>query len=156
MYLQSGLIQDGKYSVSAGFTLPWKPWPTLVLPRQLSFYWDVGLSRWYSTEQGRRRRIGTQVVSVKPVVRLRWNGGQSRLFVEAGVGASYALNQRYKADLKNFSTRYNFASHVGAGYLFGGQYQHEALLRVEHHSNARIKHPNPGENFLQLRYALHF
>jgi len=27
------------------------------------------------------------------------------------------------------------------------------MLRVQHISNARIKRPNPGGNFVQLRYA---
>jgi hypothetical protein len=29
-------------------------------------------------------------------------------------------------------------------------------LRIQHSSNASLKHPNPGQNFLQLRYARHF
>jgi hypothetical protein len=31
--------------------------------------------------------------------------------------------------------------------------QRELVLRVEHFSNAGIKHPNPGENYVQLRYT---
>ena len=57
---------------------------------------------------------------------------------------------------KTFSTRFNFASHLGVGVRLGAQQQHEWLLRVQHVSNAGLKKPNPGENFLQLRYALHF
>jgi lipid A 3-O-deacylase len=38
----------------------------------------------------------------------------------------------------------------------GQQRQHELQLRLEHVSNAGIKEPNPGANFVQLRYALHF
>ena len=30
------------------------------------------------------------------------------------------------------------------------------ILRVEHTSNASIKKPNPGENFVQLRYGYTF
>jgi len=29
-------------------------------------------------------------------------------------------------------------------------------LRIQHSSNASLKKPNPGQNFLQLRYARHF
>ena len=35
-------------------------------------------------------------------------------------------------------------------------YRHELALRLQHFSNAGIKHPNPGENFVQLRYAQGF
>lgn len=31
-----------------------------------------------------------------------------------------------------------------------------AALRLQHFSNASIRHPNPGENFVQLRYARRF
>jgi len=76
--------------------------------------------------------------------------------MQAGLGLSLALNRRYATQRNRFSTRYNFASHIGAGRTFGTQRQHEVLLRVEHHSNASIKRPNPGENFLQLRYTWRF
>ena len=32
----------------------------------------------------------------------------------------------------------------------------EIVLRAEHFSNAGIKPPNPGQNFLELRYVHHF
>jgi len=154
VYAQYGLIDRGTYELTAGFTLPWKPFPTLIFPRQLSLYWDLGVSRWSASIRGYRK--GTQVLNFKPTARWRGSEGRSRWFVEAGVGMSYALHKRYATEDRAFSTRFNFASHAGAGYLFGGQYDHEVLLRVEHHSNASIKEPNPGENFLQVRYALHF
>jgi len=152
MYLQYGFIQRGSYEITAGLTLPWQQ-QTLGF-KELSLHWDVGLSRWSATTQQGRRN--TQVLGIKPVLRWRGDQGQSRWFYEAGVGVSYALNRRYETRDRYFSTRFNFASHVGVGHLFGARYQHEAVLRIEHHSNARIKHPNPGENFLQLRYAAHF
>jgi len=152
MYLQYGFIQHGSYEITAGVTLPWQQ-QTLEV-KGLSLHWDVGLSRWSAhTPKGRRN---TQVLGIKPVLRWRANQGQSRWFYEVGVGASYALNRRYETRDRHFSTRFNFASHAGVGYLLGVQYQHEVLLRIEHHSNASMKHPNPGENFLQLRYATHF
>ena len=33
---------------------------------------------------------------------------------------------------------------------------HELALRVQHYSNAGIRHPNPGENFVQLRGSFAF
>ena len=72
-----------------------------------------------------------------------------------GIGATVA-SHRYRVQDHEFSTRFNFASHLGLGRNFGAQRQHELMLSVQHVSNAGIKSPNPGENFLQLRYALHF
>jgi hypothetical protein len=42
---------------------------------------------------------------------------------------------------------------MAVGRMFGAERQHELVLRLEHFSNAGIDHPNPGENFVQLRYA---
>ena len=81
--------------------------------------------------------------------------GRSAFFVEAGIGATLA-DKRYQTPEREFSTRFNFASHLGAGLRLGARRQHEVMLRVQHVSNAGIKHPNPGNNFVQLRYALHF
>ena len=57
---------------------------------------------------------------------------------------------------REMSTRYNFASHMGVGLWLDNARRHALLLRVEHVSNARIKRPNPGENFLQVRYERAF
>ncbi len=34
--------------------------------------------------------------------------------------------------------------------------RHALVLRIQHVSNAGIKRPTPGENFLQLRYQASF
>ena len=39
---------------------------------------------------------------------------------------------------------------------FEGFAAHELALRVQHYSNAGIRHPNPGENFVQLRGSFAF
>ena len=70
-----------------------------------------------------------------------------------GVGANYIV-PIFDSGEKRFSTKFNFGDHVAIGRSFG---QHsEVSLRVEHFSNAGIEHPNPGENFGQLRYAHRF
>ena len=41
------------------------------------------------------------------------------------------------------------------GWTLGDRKDQEIALRVQHFSNAGIKHPNPGEYFVQLRYSWH-
>jgi hypothetical protein len=154
MYLQYGAAEHDADSWTLGATLPWRDWRRGLWGGVLTGYWDLWAGRWSAPLEGSRR--GTWVIGVNPTLRWRGQGGQSRWFTEAGVGLSWALNRRYVTDEKEFPTRYNFATHIGMGYLFGSQGQHEIALRLEHHSNAGIKKPNPGENFLQLRYARHF
>jgi hypothetical protein len=62
----------------------------------------------------------------------------------------------YRTPAKEFGTRFNFVDTAGVGRSFGAQRKHELGLRLVHMSNAGIKEPNPGENFLQLRYAASF
>ena len=80
---------------------------------------------------------------------------QSPWFLEAGVGLSLT-SVLYQTQAKRFSTRFNFGTHLGLGRNFGTRGEHELSLRVEHFSNAGIRHPNPGENFVQLRYVYRF
>jgi lipid A 3-O-deacylase len=57
---------------------------------------------------------------------------------------------------KRFSTVFQFGDLVGMGRRFGPAMEHEVVLGVTHHSNAGVRHPNPGENFVQLQYLHRF
>lgn len=154
LYVQYGQAAHSADSWALGITIPWKDWNYALGSGLVTGYWDIWGGQWSGDYQGRNR--ATWVIGAKPTLRWRPNQGQSPWFIEAGVGVSYAINHRYQTDHKDFSTRYNFASHIGIGYLFGEQRKNEVSLRLEHHSNAGIKRPNPGENFIQIRYARHF
>ena len=79
----------------------------------------------------------------------------SRWFFDLGIG--FSLTDRHYANRRReMSTRYNFASHAGAGLWLDAERRHAFVLRIQHVSNAGIKRPNPGENFLQLRYQASF
>ena len=90
-----------------------------------------------------------------PVLRLRLDEGRSPWFVEGGIGLS-VTDTMYATPGKQFSTRFNFADHLGVGLSLGARRQHELALRLQHISNGDIKKPNPGEDFLQLRWGVAF
>jgi hypothetical protein len=75
--------------------------------------------------------------------------------MEGGVGITFTTTL-YETERKRFSTSFNFGDHIAVGRNFGERREHEISLRIEHFSNAGIKHPNPGENFLQIRYSYRF
>jgi hypothetical protein len=106
---------------------------------------------WDRTTPGNSHSV---VVGVVPLARFS-AGPASRWFAEAGIGLSLA-DQRYSTDDKQFSTRFNFYDVLAVGHSFGAQRQQELSLRVTHVSNGGIRHPNPGENFLQVRWATRF
>lgn len=151
LYLQAGAGEHAAYNTSVGVTLPWS-WAYQWGGGQVTGQWDVGLGGLSARPEAGRRR---DLVSVGAGINLRWHPaqGHSRWFTEAGTGLVWH-SRHYASDDKYFSTRYNFASHLGVGRNFGPQGRHTLALRVQHISNAGVKHPNPGDNFLLVRYSL--
>ena len=150
-YVQAGSGAESAYASTLGITLPWRSWSWEVGGGVVRGQWDVSLSNWSSRPQGQARR-NTLWIAAGPALRWRGAAGASPWFVELGTALAYA-NRHYRNDSDAFSTRYNFASHIGVGRNWGPHRQHELSLRVQHTSNAGIKDPNPGENFVLLRYA---
>lgn len=118
-------------------------------------YWELSLSQWsYPSVDGRRQAWLGQI-GVVPTFRYGPVFGRSEWFAEIGVGVS-ATTTLYQTQRRRFSTSFNFADHIAVGNTFGVSHEHELSLRFRHFSNAGIKRPNPGENFLELRYAHRF
>lgn len=123
----------------------------------LTGHWEVHLARWRvpeGTAEPGAARLWTQWALV-PALRWRPDQGRSAWFVEGGIGLS-VMDGHYATRHKAFSTRFNFTDHVGVGVSFGAQRQHELMLLARHVSNGGIRKPNPGENFVQLRYSRSF
>jgi len=94
-------------------------------------------------------------LALLPVLHMQLDRGRSPWFLEFGIGASYT-NKIYRTPNKVTSTRWNFYDMLGAGYSFGEGRRQEIGVRYVHLSNAGAKKPNPGEDFLQVRYATRF
>ena len=148
-FVQAGTA-GSTHEASAGLVWDWKGWP-LSESSSLTAHWELALSRWSYREAEVRKSAWLLQVAAIPVVRWRPNAGSSAWFVQGGIGATLT-SRRYETDQKNFSTRFNFGDHLALGRSFGPRREREIALRLEHFSNAGIKHPNPGENFFELRY----
>jgi len=94
-------------------------------------------------------------LTLLPVLRIRPGEGRSPWFFDAGIGISY-MTKLYATPHNVFGSKWNFYDMLGAGYSFGARQQDEVELRFVHLSNGGFKDPNPGENFVQLRYAHRF
>jgi lipid A 3-O-deacylase len=107
-------------------------------------YWDASLGGWYS-ETGTVLDIG-----LTPVFRhARHPRG---VYFDAGIGFHMLSGSRVSRDL-TLSTRFQFGDHLGIGYRFA---HYDLGMRFQHLSNAGLRNPNPGINFLQLRLQYHF
>lgn len=114
-------------------------------------YSELSLGHWRAHDDGGYAAV-TQF-GFTPTLRYWPSGATAGWFAEAGVGAN-VLAPLYRSHRKRFSTAFNFGSHIGVGYRVHAKHPWEWLLRVEHFSNADIKTPNPGLNFVQLRLAM--
>lgn len=120
-----------------------------------SSYWDVYLGQWRGPQANGVTRSYTQVGALA-MWRWRLSQGESRWFAEAGIGLSYLDGTYSKPGGRTFGSRLNFTERLGLGRSFGARDAHELSLSYQHHSNAGLKKPNPGEDFVQLRYAYRF
>ena len=156
-FLQAGTTGN-THGLTAGATWDWPQQWTLGGGR-VTGYWEASVSQWSYVAAHEsaytRRTAWLAQVGLIPVFRLRPTGGASPWFFEAGVGFTLT-SSLYETDRKRFSTSFNFADHLAVGRNFGQRSGHELSLRLQHFSNGGIKRPNPGEDFIQLRYAYRF
>ena len=117
-----------------------------------SFYGEAALGEWFTHGRDSGQRSRFTRIGLTPVVRYRFAGP---LFVEAGIGLNVIVPE-FRDGNRSFSTTFNFGDHVAIGTRFGADDANEVALRVEHYSNGGIRQPNPGQNFVSLRYARHF
>ena len=123
--------------------LQWK-WDKRWLQRgdwHLGAYWDVQFGHWKNGEE-----VGD--FSVTPVFRYQRSGSGWNPYVEGAIGFHLLTDLRISR-LRRFSTNFQFGDHVGVGLQNG---RHDWSLRLQHISNGGIARPNPGINFLVLRY----
>ena len=80
--------------------------------------------------------------------------GDGSPYIEAAIGF-HILSDLQINDDRIFSTKFQFGDHVGIGRRFGPANRYDLSLRLQHLSNGNIRKPNPGINFLQLRFQYH-
>jgi hypothetical protein len=153
-FVQAGIGDQSTRAYIVGATWDWS-WRQHYGFGTLSGYFDADFGRWTTDRNGVVGYAWMTQVGLTPVLRLRPARSWSDWFAEIGVGANYIL-PLYRSGSKRFSTEFNFGDHVAVGRDFGSRGQHELAVRAEHFSNAGIAHPNPGENFAQLRYSYRF
>lgn len=152
-FIQAGAAEDHTRAYLIGFAwdLPWKQHYDFGW---LGAYVETSIGRW-STHRSRGGSAWVTQVGFTPVLRFNFPDEYEPWFIELGVGANFIVPV-YRNQHKSFSSKFNFGDHVAFGRRFGQGLNKELALRVEHFSNAGIDEPNPGENFVQLRYSFHF
>jgi len=152
LFLQAGAAEHVD-TVSLGTI--WKlPWQRELAFGRLTTSLEASVGEWQTQGQRQRSNPFAQI-GFTPSLRFYPDAWHGHWFVEAGIGAN-VIAPAYHTDGKRFSTQFNFGDHLAVGHEFGTAHAQEIALRVEHFSNAGIDHPNPGENFLQLRWVVRY
>lgn len=108
---------------------------------------------WKYGEQ--ERRDTTFVLSFSPVIQYPVATlTYATLYVEAGIGVSLLDDTQFAG--KDVSTHFQFEDRLGLVARFGQHKQHQLALRYFHYSDAEVKKPNPGLDFIALSYMHYF
>jgi lipid A 3-O-deacylase len=111
----------------------------------LGAYWEVQLGEWNNGHN-------THDLSLTPVFRYQRSAGDVRPYVEAAIGF-HLLSDLHISTQRLFSTNFQYGDHFAFGVRTG---RSDFSLRLQHVSNGGLAKPNPGINFVLLRYQRHF
>jgi lipid A 3-O-deacylase len=149
VFVEGGVSDDSR-SVVVGAAWTWVQ-PSKWGAGNASGYLETSVGEWAChREEGARYRHCSVQFGLTPVLRYEPSWWE-HWYMELGVGAD-VVAPAWHTDKRRFSTDFNFGDHIGLGRKFGADGADEIELRAEHYSNGGIKHPNPGENWFQLRY----
>jgi len=155
VYVEAGQARHALGDTTAaaiGAMLPWAPGAG-GHGGAISFAFDLFGSQWRAPDESPHRNY-TQL-GIIATWRYRFDEGRSPWFADAGIGAT-VTNQIYRTTDREFSTAFQFTEVLALGRSFGERGEHELSVRLQHFSNGGIKKPNPGENFVRLRYLYRF
>ena len=122
--------------------------------RHLGGYWDLSAAYWrgtsYRNMPGQHQNLA--VIGLTPVVRYQ-RDDKLGWYAEAGIGANL-FSELYNNDGHQLSTAFQFGDHIGIGYVTPTKW--DFGLKFQHFSNASIKRPNSGANFVVLSARYQF
>ncbi|MFN2646068.1 MAG: acyloxyacyl hydrolase [Burkholderiales bacterium] len=111
-------------------------------PHDVHPYIELSVARWH-TEKG-----PIYDTAITPVFRYA-RSLRSGPYAEGAIGL-HILSGGHLQENVTLSTRFQFGDHIGVGVRHG---HYDVGLRLQHLSNAGLRNPNPGVNFLQLHLA---
>ncbi|MDR0997307.1 MAG: acyloxyacyl hydrolase [Zoogloeaceae bacterium] len=116
----------------------------------LSGYFDANIAWWNARDwhhEGDTQNLG--VIGFTPVFRFMRTDKKGP-YIEGGIGVAL-FSKVYNNDSNKTGTAFQFADHIGIGYVFDNNF--DLGLRLQHYSNAGISSDNDGEELLMLRAA---
>jgi lipid A 3-O-deacylase len=151
-----GFGDENTETIRAGLQWNWQRRWFAERSWTLGAYWDLQVGRWSGPLRPGQQQQSVWDIALTPVFRLE-RAERTRVvpYFEAAVGFHLLSDLRINSE-RVFSTHFQYGDHLAAGVRFGERHRYDLGLRLQHLSNGGLARPNPGINFLQLRFAQHF
>jgi lipid A 3-O-deacylase len=149
-----GGLNEGRI-VAAGLQWRWQERPLWAddATSRWSWYPELQLQGWRMRDREGRRDTSAVIGGIAFV---RWSPEGSRAwFVDAGLGA-FRLGRRDAFESRPTGTSWVFSEQIGVGRRLGSGQLGELRAGVAHFSNASMRKPNPGYDFVQLQWSTGF
>jgi lipid A 3-O-deacylase len=121
---------------------------------ELDLYWELSVNFW---EFGADNQHDTNyALALSPVISKQFAtiANKYPLKWEFGIGVSL-INDTIFAG-KDIGSHYQFEDRIGLVLEFGDNLKQSLAIRYMHYSNGGFNDKNPGMDFLNLSYAMHF
>jgi lipid A 3-O-deacylase len=142
----------------SGIRLAYRPYHGQITPiewlGEIDIYWELSVNFW---EFGADNQHDTNyALALSPVISKQFTtiAGKYPLKWEFGIGVSL-INDTIFAG-KDIGSHYQFEDRLGLVLEFGDNLQQSFAVRYMHYSNGGLNDKNPGMDFLNLSYAMHF
>ena len=118
-------------------------WPVTLTMETSANFWEYGERNLYDSNL---------ILAVSPILRLPLTHiAQQPVELELGIGLSVLDDTRFAG--KDVSTHYQFEDRIGLSTSFGERQEYRVALLYLHYSNAGLKKPNPGLDFISLSFS---
>jgi lipid A 3-O-deacylase len=121
---------------------------------EVGLYWELSINLWeFGADNTHETNyalafspvISSQFATIANKYPLKW---------EFGIGVSLISDTRFAG--KNVGSHYQFEDRLGLMLEFGENLNRSIAIRYMHYSNGGLNDNNPGMDFLNLSYAMHF
>ncbi|MGM7447249.1 acyloxyacyl hydrolase [Idiomarina sp. ST20R2A10] len=92
--------------------------------------------------------------TISPILSWHVAGAERPLYIEAGIGGSYF--DKTRIGNRRLSTQFQFEDRVSLSWQYSQSSDARIALGYTHYSNADIKRPNDGLDFLWMSWVLPF
>ncbi len=130
----------------------WKTWLE-ESPVQFASLMDLSYGYMHDSDSD-DGKFDPHVFAFTPLWRLQMRdpiAGLITPFLEVGIGISLFTETR--ADHRKLSTVYQFEDHIGLGFKLGKEQKYDLKVSYWHYSNADLKRPNSGVNFIMTTFG---